>query len=286
MENKYSKRESVPIVDGKSFEYYRHVSTKEGFPMVSLIVPTYNLKNFISETVSSIKAQTASSDLFEVLFVDDCSIDGTRDATISEMKGLQNAFSIKTPQNLGAWNAKNYGVRSSRGKYVMLLDGDDFLEPDAIKSTLEFMASHPEVAYSYSQHRKIDEAGRILYTRYGVDYSREKLLEFNFIGAVECFKRSLFDDLEGFRNFYVEDYDFALRASELLNPDQISRNPEVLYNHRLHIKGKTNGADKARSSAMEAIRNSILRKEGLEVEVKFQGKNEENNTCFSWQKVA
>jgi len=282
MEKKSPLSREIDIFDGKSFEYYRHVSTKEGFPLISLIVPTFYLRKYIPETINSIKSQNFPNDLFEVLFVDDCSNDGTREVTVSEMKGLDNAFSIQTPKNMGAWNAKNYGVRSSRGKYIMLLDGDDLLEPKAVQSTLEFMSKHPEVDYSYSQHRKIDEKGRILYTRLGIDYSREELLHFNFIGAVECFKRTLFDNLGGYRNFYVEDYDFALRASEILGSNQIARNPSVLYNHRLHINGKTNGVETARNSAILAIKESIKRKEGLDVEVIFQGKNEERNTLFSW----
>ena len=276
----------IPIFGGKSFEYYRHISTKENFPLISIIVPTYNLEKFIPETVSSIKKQTANPGLFEVLFVDDCSQDNTRETTLSEIKNLSNVFSVQTPVNNGAWATKNYGVRSSRGKYIMLLDGDDLLEPNAVESTLEFMAKHSEVVYSYSQHRKIDEKGNILYTRFGEDYSREKLLNFNFVGAVECFERNLFDELGGYRPFYVEDYDFALRASEMLSSNQIARNCKVLYNHRLHLNGKTNGIIKARESAARAIEESLKRKEKINAKVFFEGKNKEQNTCFSWKKVA
>ena len=276
----------IPVLGWKSFEYYRHISTKESFPLISIIVPTYNLAKFVPETVDSIRKQTANPDFFEVLFVDDCSQDSTREATLSEIKGLSNTFSIQTPANNGAWATKNYGVRSSRGKYIMLLDGDDLLESNAVESTLEFMAKHPEVVYSYSQHRKIDEKGNILYTRFGEDYSREKLLNFNFVGAVECFERNLFDELGGYRPFYVEDYDFALRASEKLGSDQIARNCNVLYNHRLHLNGKTNGVDKARESAARAIEESLKRKEKINAKVFFEGKNREQNTCFSWRKMA
>ena len=276
----------VPVFGGKSFEYYRHVSAKDSFPLISIIVPTYNLAKFIPETVNSIKKQTADPGIFEVLFVDDCSQDLTRETTQTEIKNLFNAFSIKTPINNGAWATKNYGVRSSRGKYIMFLDGDDFLEPNAIESTLEFMAKNPKVAYSYSQHRKIDENGKVLYTRFGEEYSREKLLTFNFVGAVECLERSLFDELGGYKPFYVEDYDFALRASEILGSDQIARNPQILYNHRLHLNGKTTEIGRARESAAKAIAESLKRKEKLDVNVFFEGKNKEQNTCFSWRKVA
>ena len=167
----------------------------------------------------------------------------------------------------------------------MLLDGDDFLEPNAIEATLDFMKDNPGTKYSYSQHRKVDSEGDLLYERAGFDFSRERLLNFNFVGAVECYEKELFNQIGGYRDVYVEDYDFALRASEVLRDNEIKRNPVMLYNHRLHSGGKTGGLDNARLSAANAIRESLYRKEGIVAEVNFNGYNEEKNTCFEWKRA-
>ena len=193
------------VLGGKSFDYYKLISLNEGIPLVSIVVPTYNLGKYIPQTVDSIKGQTIDSSLYEVLFVDDCSKDNTLEVIHSEIKDIPNANSIKTNENGGAWFAKNYGIRSSRGKYIMLVDGDDFLEPHAVESTLEFMTRNPNLKYSYSQHRKVNAQGDPLYVRKGFDFSRNLLLNFNFVGAVECFDRDLFEKIGGYRNFYVED---------------------------------------------------------------------------------
>ena len=273
------------IQGDKSFDYYKNLALKNGFPLVSLVVPTYNIEKYIPETINSIKNQTLDPTLFEVLFIDDCSKDNTLEITKKEINGLENMTSLKTQKNGGAFNTKNYGIRSSRGRYIMLLDGDDFLEPNAVEETLDFMKKNPLVKYSYSQHRKVDDKGNILYERKGFDFSRQQLLNFNFVGAVECFEKELFEKVGGYRNVYVEDYDFALRASEILDENQIKRNPSMLYNHRLHQNGKTNGVDFARQSAARVIQESLYRKEGIFAEVKFKGYNEERNTCFEWREA-
>jgi len=89
----------------------------------------------------------------------------------------------------------------------------------------------------------------------------------------------------GYRNVYVEDYDFALRASEILNPIEIKRNPEMLYNHRLHSLGKTAGTERAMQSAIDVIKESLSRKEGILADVNFSGYNQEKNTCFEWRRA-
>jgi glycosyltransferase involved in cell wall biosynthesis len=281
------KSESNIFVPGdKSFDYYKNLALKEGFPLVSLVVPTYNLQNYILETIESVKNQTLDPSLYEVLFVDDCSTDDTFEVTRNAISGLENMSSIQTKDNGGSYKTKNYGIRSSRGRFVMLLDGDDFLEKEALQATLDFMANNPGVRYSYSQHRKVDGQGKILYERKGFDFSRDKLLNFNFVGAVECFEKDLFEEIGGYRNVYVEDYDFALRASEILNDQQIKRNPVMLYNHRLHQTGKTSGVNSARESAAKVIQESLSRKEGIQAEVEFSGYNEEGNTCFEWKEAS
>ncbi|MBT4257607.1 glycosyltransferase [archaeon] len=273
------------VVPGdKSFDYYRSLVLREGFPLISLVVPTYNFEKYVGETIDSIKAQTLDSSLFEVLFVDDCSTDRTVGATVEGIAGIENASSIVTRQNGGSSRTKNYGIRSSRGRYVMLLDGDDFLEPTALEATLRFMEQNPGVKYSYSQHRKVDSAGKPLYVKEGYDFSRERLLNFNFVGAVECFNRELFLEIGGYRDVLVEDYDFALRASEVLGDGEIARNPQVLYNHRLHGGNKSEGKEVVRQSAIDVIRDSLRRKEGLVADVRFSPDFEvkEPYSCFEW----
>jgi glycosyltransferase involved in cell wall biosynthesis len=277
---------NIVVPRGKTFDFYRLVSSSDASPQVSLVVPVYNLRKYIPEMVDSVRRQTADPGSYEVLFVDDCSTDGSFDVIRGEIGDLENGVALRTIRNGGSHATKNHGIRSSRGRHIMLLDGDDVLDPSAIESMMQFMKDNPAVKYSYSQHRKIDPKGDVLYERLGFDFSRKRLLNFNFVGAVECYERGLFDALGGYRDSYVEDYDFALRASEELSGDEISRNPKMLYSHRLHPSGKTAGIDFARNAAAMAIKDSLLRKEGVVADVKFNGSNSEKNTCFSWTAVA
>ena len=84
----------------------------------------------------------------------------------------------------------------------------------------------------------------------------------------------------------LEDYDFALRASELLDDSEIVRNPIVLYNHRVHNNSKTNHKDIRIKSAARSIRESLRRKEGIEARVEFESERSLGDngiyTCFKY----
>lgn len=106
-------------------------------PKVSVIITCYNLGRYLNSAVDSVMRQT--SDSYDCLIVDDYSTDDSyetaqalRDFYKSRGSGTSNIEVVRTSHNLGLSGARNYGWQHARGRYVLFLDGDDMLAPNAL----------------------------------------------------------------------------------------------------------------------------------------------------------
>ncbi|MCT0952312.1 glycosyltransferase family 2 protein [Weissella cibaria] len=93
---------------------------------ISVIIPTYNVENYIEETINSVLKSKDVSDV-ELIVVDDGSSDNTIDVLVEKFSN-NNVLKIYQVDNAGAGYARNFGVLQSSGDYVMFLDGDDLLD--------------------------------------------------------------------------------------------------------------------------------------------------------------
>lgn len=112
-------------------------------PTVSVIIPAYNARNTVLDSVQSALAQTLAP--VEVIIIDDGSTDGTGDA-------VRNAFGERvvliTQANRGVAEARNRGVAAARGDFIQLLDSDDMLAPDKLRASYDACTARGcEVAY-------------------------------------------------------------------------------------------------------------------------------------------
>lgn len=99
-------------------------------PLVSAIVPFYNVEEFLDACLASIAAQTY--DNFECILVDDGSPDGSR-AIAERWAARDSRFRIITQENKGLGAARNTGTAHSSGEYLIYVDSDDLLAPRAFE---------------------------------------------------------------------------------------------------------------------------------------------------------
>lgn len=126
--------------------------------LVSIIVPVYNARKFIRETMDSVMAQTYPS--WELLLIEDVSTDGTA-AVIEEYvreKEEQRIRLIRQPENRGAARARNRGLEEAKGRYIAYLDADDLWEPEKLQHQLLFMEKN-EAAFCFTGYEFADECG-------------------------------------------------------------------------------------------------------------------------------
>ena len=95
---------------------------------LSIIVPVYNLENYVSKTLDSLLSIRFSHD-YEIIVVNDGSTDGS-EAVIRDYQEKTDKIRLFTTENHGLPGARNYGVGKAIGDYITFFDGDDTVDPD------------------------------------------------------------------------------------------------------------------------------------------------------------
>ena len=103
-------------------------------PLVSVIIPVYNVEQYLKQCLDSVLAQTLLD--IEVICVNDSSTDGSL-KILEEYAGKDRRITVVTQPNGGAGAARNKGLSMATGKYLSFLDADDFFEPDMLKLAYE-----------------------------------------------------------------------------------------------------------------------------------------------------
>lgn len=104
------------------------------YPLVSIIIPTYNMRQWIGEAIDSALAQTYPN--CEIIVVDDGSTDGTGDY-LRERYGDKIRYIYQ--ENRGRGAARNVGFAASRGQYIQFLDADDILTSNKLAEHVNFL---------------------------------------------------------------------------------------------------------------------------------------------------
>ena len=107
--------------------------------LVSIIIPGYNVENYVSECFESLRAQTYQN--LELIFIDDGSTDKTGGLFDEFAHGIKNATVIHQ-KNAGLSAARNAGLALAHGEYVMFLDSDDYLANDAVEYLVGLVQKH------------------------------------------------------------------------------------------------------------------------------------------------
>ena len=100
---------------------------RRSMPKISVIIPVYNVYDYLEECLESVVKQTF--DDFEVLVVNDGSLDNSQEIIDFYAKKYSYVKGLKK-KNGGLSSARNYGLKKAQADYVYFLDGDDFIAPD------------------------------------------------------------------------------------------------------------------------------------------------------------
>lgn len=131
----------------------------ESQPLVSVIMPCYNMASYVSDSIKSVIAQTYPH--WELLIVDDAS----SDETVNIIKSYAQAdsrikFAIKK-QNSGISDTRNQCIQMAQGQFLAFLDADDIWHPEKLEKQLSFMLAK-NIGFTYSTYDWIDEDGKIM----------------------------------------------------------------------------------------------------------------------------
>ncbi|MCM3361410.1 teichuronic acid biosynthesis protein TuaG [Niallia sp. HCP3S3_B10] len=128
-------------------------------PSVSIIMPSYNCKEYISYSIESVREQTYTD--WELLIVDDYSTDGTVDLLKEWEKGDGRIRIFYQTVNEGAAVARNIALAHARGRYIAFLDSDDRWKKDKLEAQLAYMMDN-KYAFTFTAYEWIDQKGEYL----------------------------------------------------------------------------------------------------------------------------
>lgn len=122
-------------------------------PLVSVVIPAYNVGPYLRETIESVLAQ--SVDNMEVIVVNDGSTDNTEEVA----HGFGDSVLLVNQSNSGAAKARNVALARSRGEYVAFLDGDDVWHTGNLEAKLEVLERERDAGAVFGNFEIFDESG-------------------------------------------------------------------------------------------------------------------------------
>ncbi len=209
--------------------------------MISIIIPTYNNKEYIIPAITSILKQSYSN--YEIIVIDDGSTDDTKEWLLPYQSQIKYIYK----ENGGLASARNCGFEHATGEYIAFLDADDLYRLDKLEKQLEYFTEHPDVGVVYCDVEIIDSEGnpqKILVREMDFDNPKDFLCmllvrQILPLTTAMMIKRECIDEGLRYNEKYrqAEDYMFTIKLAEQYKFGYIS---EPLYMYRRHNNNLTN----------------------------------------------
>lgn len=230
-------------------------------PLFSIVMPVYNVAPcWLEAAIISVQQQIYP--YWELCIADDAS---THSDTLETLARYATDPRIKIhyrKQNGHISAASNSAAALASGEFLVLLDNDDLLAPEALFEIASLLNQNPVADIIYSDEDKIDIEGKHYDLHFKPDWSPTLLLGYNYINHLTCIRRDLFIHIGGFSLGLegAQDYDLLLRASE--HTKHIHHIPKILYHWRAVPESTATAAavkPMVEISANQALHNHLNR---------------------------
>lgn len=201
-------------------EFYRKLNgdSLKNPPFVSVIMPIHNNEKYLRESIESILDQSYTN--FEYIIIDDFSSDSSWDIIQEYAKKDPRIIPVKNKANLKIPKTRNLGFKISKGKYVVVQDGDDVSCLDRIEKQVEFMEKNPDYGATGSNMHVIDSNSEIIgERRYINDFNKIKraITRYNPIAQPSVIIRNslIKNDIGNYNEEFIRcsDYDLWIRIA-------------------------------------------------------------------------
>lgn len=184
----------------------------------SIIIPNYNEEKYIKRCLEIVFNQTIDNSMYEVIVIDD----GSTDNSIEIIKKYN--VKLLNSDRVGAGGARNQGFNIATGKYIILLDGDDYLYKNDVLEKLDEKINNEDIVFvNYKQILGREEK---IIEENSTNTLEEQIYKSNyFCCTLKCFKKELVEDIRYQSKCYHEDISFTFelmcKAKTLLYFDDI-----------------------------------------------------------------
>lgn len=232
---------------------------KKNNPLVSVIMPAYNVEKFVGQAIESILNQSYNN--FEFIIADDASTDSTSGIIKGFIKKDKRIILINNIQNIGVTKSLNKALELAKGKYIIRMDADDWSHPKRFELQIKLMEEHPEVVVSGSY---VEVCNSELITKYVRKYHlddksiRKHLFRYSpfahpaTIWKAEVLKKERYDD----RIRICQDYELYFRVGKLGKFMNLNK---ALLKLRMHEQSISTTMNDLQSKSTVLIRlNAVL----------------------------
>ncbi|MGD9561783.1 MAG: glycosyltransferase [Pyrinomonadaceae bacterium] len=240
-------------------------------PLISVVVPVYNIdEKWLRLCIESVRNQIYTK--WELCIADDASTASHVRTVLDEYAAKDDRISVVFRGENGHISAaSNSALEIAKGEYIVLLDHDDELSPDALYRVAKTVNAFPDAAIIYSDEDLIDENGRRFGPKFKPDFSRDLFYSLNLMTHLCAYRTEVLRSVGGFRIGLEgsQDYDLELRVLEQIEESQIRHIPRVLYHWRV-IRGSVAFSMDEKPYAHEAARNALrehFQRLGIDAEV-------------------
>ena len=226
-------------------------------PRFSVLTPVYDTPPAVlAAMLRSVERQSCGD--WELCLVDDASPSPHVGEMLAEAAALDPRIRVERRQtNGGIVAASNDALAMASGEFVVLLDHDDSLHPDALLHVAAAIDTAPDVDYVYTDEDKIDEAGNHQGAFFKPDWSPERMRTQMYTCHLSVLRRALVEEVGGFDPEFEgsQDWDLVLRVTERAR--RVLHVPRVLYHWRTLATSTAGGGEAAKPWAFEAGTRAI-----------------------------
>lgn len=214
---------------------------------LSFIIPCYNSKRYLRECIDSLYTQDVSEDDYEIVAVNDCSTDNTKEILLEYQANHRNFIIIDHEYNKKQGGARNTGLEYARGEYIWYIDHDDFIRPNSLSHMLEIVKQN-QLDFLQFHYTEVNEKSEFMNNIKTANMETEVVSGLEFVKSLgsdflNLYNMSVWGRLYN-RKFLLngkyqfdeigifEDLEYSLRT--LLFADKIKIIEEFPYCYRIH----------------------------------------------------
>ncbi len=193
-------------------------------PLITVIVPVYNARNFVIEALRSIQQQNYEP--LELIVIND----GSTDDSLKIVRSLEMKMTLINQENAGPAAARNKGLGLAKGDFITFLDADDIWPENKLRRQLAYLLDHPQMVVVWGRSKYFGEFSE-RDKKIPLDENQTRIAY--QLGSA-LFRREAFDKVGVFDETFItgEDNDWLLRATEMgLNQGAMN---DVCLHHRMH----------------------------------------------------
>ena len=221
-------------------------------PLVTIYITNYNYGKYLQKSIESVLNQTFKN--FELIIIDDGSTDSSK-SIISKFKN-NSKIRVVYQKNKGLNQSNNLALKISKGRFIIRLDADDWLDIRALEILVNAIKKDNEIGLVFPDYYEVDEEGEIINIIRRHDFSKVTLHDQAAHGACTLIRKSFLQKMGGYdKTFFCQDgYDLWIKFIDKYKIKNINL---PLFYYRQHTNSLSKNTNKILKTRSEIIRKKF-----------------------------